>query len=176
MSIHIDPLEKRWIGVIAGILIFTWAIIVYYAAADNVRPPSNVEVIDSSKLHLASGVGGGEFMEKNLGVKEDAQGNVTVTMVAARYGFYPLHIQVPFNKPVKFRIASFDVLHGMLVPFSNMNVMVVPGYISEITTTFTRLGKSPLICHEYCGQGHAYMYGMIDVVPEDKFKPKTGVK
>jgi len=176
MSIHIDPLEKRWIGVIAGILIFTWAIIVYYAAVDDVSPPSNVEVIDSSKLHLASGVGGGEFMEKNLGVKQDAQGNITVTMVAARYGFYPLHIEVPINTPIKFRMASFDVLHGVLVPFSNLNVMTVPGYVSEITTTFTKKGDFPLICQEYCGQGHAYMYGMIHIVPKDQFKPKMGVK
>ena len=176
MSIHIDPLERKWMWTIAGLLVFSWVIIIYYAAKDNVNPPSNVEVIDSSKLHLASDVGGDEFMEDNLGVSEDKEGNVTVHMVAARYGFYPLHITVPAHKPIKFRIASFDVLHGVLVPFSNMNTMIVPGYVSQITTTFENEGDFPLICNEYCGQGHAYMYGMIHIVPEDQFKPKMGVK
>jgi cytochrome c oxidase subunit 2 len=174
-KIHIDPLEKKWIILIAGFLIMSWAVQVYYAAVDDINPPSNIEVIDSSRLHLEEGVGGGEFMEKNLGVKRDANGDLVVTMVAARYGFYPQHIEVPADTPVKFRMASFDVLHGVLIPFSNMNVMLVPGYVSEITTEFKKKGEFPLICNEYCGLGHAYMYGMINIVPKDQFK-LTGVQ
>ena len=176
MAIHIDPLEKKWIIMIAGIVLLTWMLIFYYAAVENVHPPSNVEVIDSARLHLDSGVGGGEFMEDKLGLHKDADGHLVVTMVAARYGFYPQHLEVPINTPVKFRIASFDVLHGVLIPFSNMNTMIVPGYVSEITTSFTRLGEFPLICDEYCGLAHAYMYGMIKIVPKDKFKLIAGVQ
>lgn len=175
MAIHIDPLEKKWIIMIAGIVLLTWVLIIYFAAVKNVHPPSNVEVIDSARLHLATGVGGGEFMEDKLGLHRDPDGLLVVTMVAARYGFYPQHLEVPINTPVKFRIASFDVLHGVLIPFSNMNTMVVPGYVSEITTSFTRLGDFPLICDEYCGLAHAYMYGMIKIVPKDEFKLITGV-
>ncbi|MCK5809597.1 MAG: hypothetical protein KAH00_00830 [Cocleimonas sp.] len=170
MSIHIDPLEKKWIIMTSGIVLLTWVLIIYYAAVENVHPPSNVEVIDSAHLHLTSGVGGGEFMEDKLGIHRDVDGALVVTMVAARYGFYPQHIEVPINTPVKFRIASFDVLHGVLIPFSNMNTMIVPGYVSELTTSFTRLGDFPVICDEYCGLAHAYMYGMIKIVPKDNFK------
>ncbi len=169
MAIHIDPLEKRWIIVTAGLAIMTWAITLYFAAVEDIHPPSNVEVIDSARLHLASGVGGGEFMEEKLGLHKGSDGELVVTMVAARYGFYPQHIELPLNTAVKFRIASFDVLHGVHVPFTNLNTMIVPGYVSEITTRFTKAGEFPIICNEYCGLGHAYMYGMMNIVPKNKF-------
>ena len=157
-SIHIDPLEKRWLWAIGGMLAVFWGVQIYFAAAENMHPPSNVEAIDSAKLHLE-----GEFAEENLGVKKEADGSYTVTMVAARYGFYPQEIEVPANTPVKLRIASFDVLHGVHVPFSNMNTMVVPGYVSEIFTEFQTPGSFPMICNEYCGLGHDYMYSKIHV-------------
>ena len=126
-SIHIDPLEKRWIWMVGGMTAIFFAVQIYYAAVHNLHPPSNVEVIDSAKLHLS-----GEFAEDKLGVKQEADGSYTVTMVAARYGFYPQTIEVPVNAPVKLRIASLDVLHGLHVPYSNLNTMVVPGYVSEV--------------------------------------------
>lgn len=169
-GVHIDPLEKKWIWFIALFLLVSWAIIIYYAYVKNVNPPSNVEVVDSARLHLPDGVGGGEFMEKNLGVHANKKGEIEVTMVAARYGFYPQQITVPVNTPIKFRMASFDVVHGVHIPYSNMNTMVIPGYISDLTTTFTKLGDFPLICNEYCGTAHAYMYGMIKIVPKEQFK------
>lgn len=158
-TIHIDPLEKRWIWMVGGIVAISIAIQIYYAATGNIHPPSNVEVIDSAKLHL-----NGEFAEDKLGVKQEADGSYTVTMVAARYGFYPQNIEIPVNTPVKLRIASLDVLHGLHVPFSNMNTMVVPGYVSEVNTQFTREGEFPMICNEYCGLGHDYMYAKVYVL------------
>ena len=174
MAIHIDPLEKKWIIMSSVILLLTWILVIYFAAVEDIHPPSNVEIIDSTRLHLDSGVGGGEFMEDKLGLHRSPDGTLVVTMVAARYGFYPQHLELPINTPIKFRIASFDVLHGVLIPFSNLNTMIVPGYVSEITTNFTRLGEFPVICDEYCGLAHAYMYGMVKIVPKDEFKLIAG--
>ena len=158
-SIHIDPLEKKWIWAVSAIVVLTWIVQLYYAVADSIHPPSNVEVIDSAKLHMTE-----EFAEQNLGVKQEADGSYTVTMVAARYGFYPPLIEVPVDTTVKLRIASFDVLHGLHVPGSNMATMVVPGYVSEVTTAFTKTGDFPMICNEFCGLGHDYMYSKVRVL------------
>ena len=171
---YIDALEKKWIYMIIIFLLLSWGVIIYYAAVKNIHPPSNVEVIDSARLHLDSGVGGGEFREDRLGVHADVDGQLVVTMVAARYGFYPQKITVPVKTPIKFRMATFDVLHGVHIPFSNMNTMIVPGYVTEITTEFQKLGEHPLICDEYCGVGHATMYGMINIVPKDEFHLEKG--
>ncbi|HGG04263.1 MAG TPA: cytochrome C oxidase subunit II [Aliiroseovarius sp.] len=168
MGFHIDKLEKRWIFMVAGIVALAWGIQIYYAAK-GWHPPSNVEVIDSAQLHLASGVGGDEFSEANIGVKRDEDGLIVVTMVAARYGFYPQEITLPQGEPFKLRIASFDVLHGIYVPMSNLNLMLVPGYISEVTTTLNNLGEYPMMCQDFCGLGHAYMFGNVQVVPKQDF-------
>ncbi len=154
---------------VAGIVVMAWGIQIYYAA-QGWHPPSNVEVIDSAQLHLATGVGGDEFSERNIGIKRDADGMLVVTMVAARYGFYPQELVLPQGEPFKLRIASFDVLHGIYIPLTNLNLMLVPGYVSEVTTTLNNLGDYPMLCHDFCGMGHAYMFGNVRIVPAREFK------
>ena len=156
-----DALERKWVWLSLFLAIFMSSLLGFYAVANNINPPSIVETIDSSRLHLTE-----EFAEDNLGVKTNADGSVRVTLVAARYGFYPPRIEVPVDTPVTFRIASADVLHGVHVPNTNMATMVVPGYISEVSTTFPRTGEFSLLCNEYCGLGHDHMWSRLVVVPK----------
>jgi len=156
---HIDPLEKKWMYVIGFMTVIMVASMTYAAVMLNLHPPSNVETIDPKTLHLS-----GEFVEDNLGTTTNPDGSITVRMVAARYAFYPQMIEVPVDTPVTFRITSPDVLHGVHVPFTNMSTMVVPGYISEVNTTFRREGEAQFLCNEYCGLGHDYMWSKLRVV------------
>ena len=158
-SICDDPLERRWVWISLALAVVMGAMLGYFAVANNLHPPSNVEPIDSSRLHLSE-----EFAEDNLGVKINPDGSVRVTLVAARYGFYPPRIEVPVDTQVTFRLASADVLHGVHVPNTNMATMVVPGYIAEVTTTFPRTGEYSLLCNEYCGLGHDSMWSRLTVV------------
>jgi len=153
-----DALERKWIWLSLLMAIVAGVLLGFYAVANNIHPPSNVETIDSSRLHLTE-----EFAEDNIGVATNADGSVTVTMVAARYGFYPPRIEVPVNTPVTFRIASADVLHGVHVPNTNMTTMIVPGYVSEVTTSFPRSGEYSFLCNEYCGLGHDAMWSRLVV-------------
>ncbi|MDH3870674.1 MAG: cytochrome C oxidase subunit II [Gammaproteobacteria bacterium] len=154
-----DPLERKWAWISLILAFVMGGVLGFYALASNLHPPSNVETIDSSRLHLSE-----EFAEDNLGVKSNADGSLTITMVAARYGFYPPRIEVPVNTPVTLRMASADVLHGVHVPGTNMTTMVVPGYISEVNTMFTRTGEFSLLCNEFCGLGHDHMWSRLVVV------------
>lgn len=158
-----DDLERRWVWISLLMAVVMGGILGLYAITDNLRPPSNVEVIDSSRLHLTK-----EFAEDNLGVKTNADGSVTVHMVAARYGFFPPVIKVPANTPVTFRVASADVLHGFHVPYTNAATMVVPGYVSEVHTSFPKPGKYSFLCNEYCGLGHDNMWSRLIVEPKNK--------
>jgi cytochrome c oxidase subunit 2 len=162
---HVDPLEKKWVYIsilLTGVMV---VILFFYAVSANINPPSNVETIDSTTLHLSD-----EFAEDKLGIRSNGDGSYTVTMVAARYGFYPQHIEVPADTPITLRIASADVLHGVHGPYTNMNTMVVPGYISQLTTQFSKPGEVPLFCNEYCGLGHDHMWSRLMVVPKSEFK------
>lgn len=156
---HIDQTEKRWVWITLIMTFIMVGILTLYAVGSNIHPPSGFEPIDSTRLHVE-----GEFMEENLGVKNNPDGSITLTMVAARYGFYPSSVEVPVDTPVKIRIASADVLHGVHVPFTNYTTMVVPGYVSEVNTTFQKTGDFSLLCNEYCGLGHDHMWSRLKVV------------
>ena len=166
---HVDATEKKWVILSFLIAFMMMGLLAAYALNKNIRPPSNVETIDSVSLHLTE-----EFGEDNLGLKVAEDGSLVVTMVAARYGFYPQDMKVPSDTPIKFRIASADVLHGVHTAFTNMNTMVVPGYVSELTTTFPKPGKYPMFCNEYCGLGHDYMWSRLLVIPKEEFKFEGG--
>ena len=158
---HIDQTEKKWIWISVLMTLVMMGVLTLYAVGSNIHPPSGFEPIDSTRLHLSE-----EFSEDNLGLKKNADGTLTLTMVAARYGFYPSKVEVPVNTPVKIRIASADVLHGVHVPYTNFATMVVPGYISEVNTTFMKTGDYTLLCNEYCGLGHDHMWSRLKVVPK----------
>jgi cytochrome c oxidase subunit II len=123
--VHIDPLEKKWIYVILGMAGLLVGIIIIDALFHGINPPSHVETIDSARLHLSE-----EFAEDNLGVQVDESGNITVRIVAGRYGFYPKQVTVPSGTTLTFRWASMDVLHGIHLPMTNMNTMILPGYVA----------------------------------------------
>jgi cytochrome c oxidase subunit 2 len=171
---HVDRLEKTWVWIVALIIVVMLGSILYSAFAISVHPPSNVETIDSTRLHLTE-----EFAEDNLGVFNDDDGTVTVRIVATRYGFFPPDVKVPAGTPVRFRFATPDVLHGLHIPGTNVDTMVIPGYVSEVNTVINydavaAVGVSdaaggirvPVYCNEYCGLGHHYMWTRMTITPQ----------
>jgi cytochrome c oxidase subunit 2 len=162
---HIHPLEKQWAYVAFAVIAICLVGIFYTALSRDIYPPSHTETIDSASLHLSS-----EFAEDKLGVRAQPDKTVRVTLVAARYGFFPRHIEVPAETPVTFRIASADVLHGIHVPMTNLSTMIVPGFVSELTTTFPKPGVYPMLCNEYCGLGHDHMWSQLTVVAKEHWR------
>jgi len=166
---HVDGTEKKWVILSFVIAFAMMGILAAYAVNKNIHPPSNVETIDSATLHLSE-----EFNEDNLGIKQAEDGTLVAHMVAARYGFFPHDMKVPVDTPIKFRIASADVLHGVHTVNTNLATMIVPGYVSEVNTTFPRTGQFPMYCNEYCGLGHDYMWSRLYVVPKADFSLDEG--
>ena len=70
-----DDLERRWIWISLIMAFVMGGLLGLYAVGANLHPPSNVETIDSSRLHLTE-----EFAEDNLGVKDNGDGSLTVTI------------------------------------------------------------------------------------------------
>jgi cytochrome c oxidase subunit 2 len=158
--------ELRWSMIVGGVIGVIVLVIVVTSAAMVLHPPSNVETIDPTTLHLS-----GEFVEGNLGAMQNADGSVTVRMVATQFTFIPRCVAVPAGRPVVFRLTSPDVIHGMLIDGTNVNTMVIPGYVSQVKTTFPDPGDRFVPCHEYCGLGHGGMWSMVRVLPEEQWQP-----
>jgi len=163
--------ENRWILIMAAMLVVMIAIVVLTGITGAMHPSSNVEVIDPTTLHLQ-----GEFVESNLGTAVEADGSVTVRIIAEQYEFVPRCVQVPVGTAVKFRLTSADVVHGFLLPDTNVNTMVVPGFVAEVRTRFAKEGEYAMPCHEFCGLGHHGMWAHVRVVPKERFANPASVE
>lgn len=120
--------------------------------------------VDPLSLHLA-----GEFVENNLGTEQDADGSVTVRMIAQQYLFVPHCILVPAGVPVHLRITSADAVHALTFNGTRYAVKVLPGTISEAKLQFPNAGEYKTVCREFCGAGHYAMRSEVKVVPRDQF-------
>ena len=156
--------ERRWLGVRVAMLIVMMAVVVLTGMTHALSPPSNVETIDPTTLHL-----GGEFAGSNLGTAQERDGSLTVRLIGGQFGFAPECTKVAADTPVKFRLTSTDVIHGFLLPSTNVNTMVVPGFVAEVRTRFARPGIYRMPCNEFCGAGHHGMWARVSVVPKEQF-------
>src|SRR6187397_3401328 len=158
--------ELLWAFGVGVLIAATLSVIVFTALTRDINPPSNVERIDPKALHLS-----GEFAEHNLGTTVSGDGTVIVRAIATQFMFVPQCIAVPANRRVTLRFASPDVIHGLLITGTNVNTMVIPGFVAQVHTEFTRTGDLLMPCHEYCGIGHSEMWATVQVLPQNEFKP-----
>lgn len=100
-----------------------------------------------------------------LGVVEVGPGQYEARIVGQIWSFTPNEIHVPEGATVTFVATSRDVVHGFMIHQADINMMLIPGQISRMTTKFDRAGEYPLVCHEYCGIGHHTMWGKVVVEP-----------
>ena len=99
----------------------------------------------------------------NPGVREVGPGRYEVVMLASAWVFNPAEIRVPAGSEVTFLVASTDVIHGLHITGTRVNMMLIPGQISRNTYRFERPGEHILVCHEYCGAAHHLMSGKVIV-------------
>jgi len=106
------------------------------------------------------------------GVYRTGDGEYDVYVLARQFSFAPgsgSPITVPAGSNVTFHVASADVTHGFNLVGTNVNTMVIPGQVSELTVSFDDPATYRLACHEYCGAAHHDMEGTVEVVPRDQF-------
>jgi cytochrome c oxidase subunit 2 len=165
----VDRSERRWAYVVALVVVFLFAVIIFTGLHWAAQPPSNVETIDASRLHLS-----GEFVESNLGTAMEPDGSAIVRVLAQQYSFVPQCIVVPAETFVVFRVTSPDVVHGFLIAGTNVNTMVVPGFIAQVRARFQTPGEHLMPCHEYCSVGHEGMWARVKVVDRREFARTYG--
>lgn len=108
--------------------------------------------------------------------------NETVTVVARQWswsmapGVYNKRISdftanneiiLPVNKNIMFVVTSADVNHNFAIYNSRGELVAqtqaMPQYRNELKYTFKEKGEYHVLCLEYCGMAHAYMYGIIHI-------------
>jgi cytochrome c oxidase subunit II len=97
------------------------------------------------------------------GLVQVGPGRFEARMTAQIWSFAPAEIRVPAGSTVTFVTTSKDVVHGLLIPGANVNVMLLPGQVGRVTARFDRPGEYLMLCHEYCGIAHHMMWGKVIV-------------
>lgn len=155
---EINPYERVWIRITIAAVIVMLVAIALAGFGLGVQLPGEAGAIDPRTIANQA-----PFNEP--GVYEMAPGKYQVIMVAQTWAFNPKEVRLPVGAEVTFKITSRDVTHGIMLEGTNVNIMILPGQISEVTYTFDRPGSFVYVCHEYCGVGHQAMSGTVIVEP-----------
>jgi cytochrome c oxidase subunit II len=151
----------RFIAVLA-VFAFIWLFVRFpYQMRELLASPNR---IDPATLHLA-----GEFVESNLGTAREADGSLTVRVIAQQFMFVPSCVRVAAGVPIRLRIASADVVHRFTIEGTDREMEIVPGHVSESRIQFDTPGIHKTPCHEFCGAGHYNMHSRIVAVAADRF-------
>lgn len=161
-------IEKRWATISVAIIVVLVVVAAFAGIHQVTMPQGRVEITDPTRLHLS-----GEFVESNLGTATEPDGSVTVRAIGQQYSFTPACILVPAETPIRLRATSADVVHGILIQGTNVNTMLVPGYISEQFMRFERTGDYLMPCQEFCSFGHEGMWGKVRVIDKAEFASRA---
>lgn len=154
MKLHRD--EKVWLTLSFSLIIGFMLITGYQTFALGMGPPSHMETLDPQKVDQTAPF-------DNPGITQIGENEYEVVMVLEVFSFTPNQIEVPAGSTVHFTLTSKDVTHGFQVANTNINAMVMPGYVQKITQKFDKPGEYLVLCNEYCGAGHQAMATTITV-------------
>ncbi len=90
-------------------------------------------------------------------------------------------LYVPVNKPVKLILKSQDVIHSFFIPAFRIKEDAVPGMENYLWFEANEGGRYDVLCAEYCGLRHAYMYTKVVALPQNEYdswyaKMEAGIK
>ena len=86
-----------------------------------------------------------------------------------RFSFEPARVEVAEGERVRLVVKSGDGVHGIEIKKFKINKKVPRGG-EAVTIEFVAAaaGEYPILCSEYCGDGHEDMKGMLVVAAKSK--------
>jgi cytochrome c oxidase subunit II len=102
----------------------------------------------------------------NGAARQDAPREIDV--VARRFAFEPARIEVAVGERVRLRVVSADGVHGLEIKKFKVKKEIPRGTTPVIIEfTASEAGEFPILCSEYCGDGHEDMQGQLVVLTRD---------
>ena len=94
-----------------------------------------------------------------------------IEVIAKRYEFVPSTIEVTQGERVRLVVKSGDGLHGFGVERFRVSKEIARGATVNIDFTPDAAGEFPILCTEFCGDGHGDMKGMLVVKAREAVQP-----
>jgi cytochrome c oxidase subunit II len=115
----------------------------------------------------------------NLAEIQRADPNAMIVKVTAQqwswsfeypeYGVTSTEMHLPLGKQVLLQMTSRDVIHSFWVPEFRPKQDLVPGRITQLRITPSKIGDYKVRCAELCGTSHAYMEQPVIVTSQADF-------
>ncbi|MER2600225.1 MAG: cytochrome c oxidase subunit II [Caldilineales bacterium] len=158
LSVHIDPYERGWMIAAAAMLVVFAVAVTLASYSLGIQLPGPEQRVNPQTITTS-----GPWA--NPGLRQLSASKYEAYIVAHGVGWYfnPREFSVPVGSEVTFYVTSADVQHGFKLIGTNINMMIIPGQVSTLTHKFDKPGQFNWVCHEYCGLGHAAMYGTVTV-------------
>lgn len=155
-SIHLPRYERIWL--IAGISTLVLFLVLFgiLAFGMGLHPPNHMETIDPQAVASTPPF-------DHPGLKQIGEKEYELAIISQIFMYTPNEVTLPAGSKVTFTLTTPDVIHGLFIPGTNVNLMAIPGHITKYTYTFREPGEYVILCHEYCGIGHHIMTGRIYV-------------
>ena len=87
-----------------------------------------------------------------------------IKMTTRKFTYEPAELTLKVNQPVIFQLTTLDVVMGFSVPDFGARGTIIPGQMTEVPMTPTRIGEFTFLCDVFCGSGHENMEGTLRVV------------
>lgn len=167
MASRVHQLERAFLWLGAAILVAFLGALFFASIAMGINLPGKVEhgIIDPAQARTTP-----PFDDPGVFANDD--GGYDVVLRGEMWRFVPADIVVPVGKQITFIATSPDVIHGLHIEDTRINMMIIPGQIGRNSYTFGEPGEHLIICHEYCGPAHHTMHGMLTAVPLDEFEAR----
>jgi cytochrome c oxidase subunit 2 len=78
-------------------------------------------------------------------------------------------LYMPAGETVQIHLISVDVVHTFFVPSFLFQRDMIPGIDNTVDFNVTKPGTYPGQCNNICGEYHAYMRFMVQVMPKDQY-------
>ncbi|WP_019532885.1 cytochrome c oxidase subunit II [Paenibacillus ginsengihumi] len=154
---HMHRLEKIWLAFGISMLIVFLGVLGVGAFAKGIHPPGHHRhIVDPETVDKVA-----PFNEP--GLRKIGDNEYEAYMLAFAFGYAPEKMEVPAGATIHFHVTSKDVVHGFQIPGTNVNMMVMPGEVNQLTYTFKEPGEYLILCNEYCGVAHENMMTTIIV-------------
>ena len=95
-----------------------------------------------------------------------------IEVIAKRFAFEPAEIEVTVGEKVTLAVRSADGVHGIEIKKVKVK-NEIPRGAEPVMIEFTakEAGRFPIVCSEYCGDGHDDMKGTLVVKARESQAP-----
>lgn len=154
MRVHTYEKAFLWLG--AVMLVVFGITLVVTSVAMGIQLPGRDQEIDPAQVRQIP-----PFDEP--GVRQVGENRYEVVLLGFAWRFQPSEIRIPAGSEVTFIATSTDVIHGLHVEGSRVNMMLIPGQVARNSYRFDEPGRYAMVCHEFCGLDHHNMAGEVIV-------------